>query len=77
VENGQNYSTETVYCKHPQPSVFDAPLDILGGGHRWPNNPPLARGLWAAILHNEISIETDALDEARRRVDALLFKAGH
>jgi hypothetical protein len=38
---------------HPYPSRFSVPLDVLGGGHRWPGAPKLERKIWEAILWRE------------------------
>jgi hypothetical protein len=35
------------------PSRFDVPLDILGGGYRWANRPPISPEVWEEILWKE------------------------
>jgi hypothetical protein len=48
-----NSNTCETQNRHPYPSRFSVPLDVLGRGHRWPGAPKLERKIWEAILWRE------------------------
>ena len=57
LRNGLKNPDDSIGCeapkRDPHPSQFDVPLNILGGGYRWPGAPQLDRETRERILCRE------------------------
>jgi hypothetical protein len=57
--NSENPAANSKPCKAEnigRGSSFSVPIDLIGGGHRWPDAPKLNPKLTAVILQAEIGV---------------------